>query len=539
MSLKRIILAGLTIFAALLIGLSLFESWSQPQIQSRLELYQTNLVLHTAELQDPAQPTNPQPANPNLQVARNTLIGVDPVKTGLEQYQKVRQSAQTQLEKARTALDTLKAQVPKPPTPTDIQPDLAPLIDPGPLAAQMQQLQSSIKQLEPFVQELDLRLGLLQVRQNQVAAARDTWQRLVQPTPNRLTPATETETAKVLLGLWSDPPQLFPDAEETIQQSLEGWFRYTALSQLYQLQQRQASLEKLQAAEQETAQSALVKLTIIGGIPTLGVFLGISLLLFLIGQRLLKGEQSLLALPSSLAWTTPWNGETILQVMVVGFFWMGQLLKLLVPISFALLQINPAKFSERGQAFSTLMLYGLLALATITVLYLSLKRFFPLPTDWFRFNWQGRWIAWGVGGYLVALPLVIGVSLINQRLWDGQGGSNPILPIALEGKDPIALLLFCITASVAAPLFEEFVFRGFLLPSLTRYLPVWGAVVTSGVLFAVVHLSLSEILPLAVLGIVLGFVYVRSRNLLAPMLLHSLWNSGTLLNLFLLGSAGK
>ncbi|MBU6230882.1 MAG: CPBP family intramembrane metalloprotease, partial [Cyanobacteria bacterium REEB459] len=37
------------------------------------------------------------------------------------------------------------------------------------------------------------------------------------------------------------------------------------------------------------------------------------------------------------------------------------------------------------------------------------------------------------------------------------------------------------------------------------------------------------------LGVVLGFVYSRSRNLLSPMLLHSLWNSATMVGLWLLG----
>ena len=61
----------------------------------------------------------------------------------------------------------------------------------------------------------------------------------------------------------------------------------------------------------------------------------------------------------------------------------------------------------------------------------------------------------------------------------------------------------------------------------------------SGFIFALVHLSLSEVLPLMVLGIVLGFVYARTQNLLASILLHSLWNAGTILSLYLLGSAGR
>jgi len=126
-------------------------------------------------------------------------------------------------------------------------------------------------------------------------------------------------------------------------------------------------------------------------------------------------------------------------------------------------------------------------------------------------------------------------SLINQQFWSGQGGGNPIILLALQSQDLLALVIFFITASLAAPIFEEIMFRGFLLPSLTRYLPSWGAIALTSILFAAAHLSLAEMLPLTVLGGVLGFVYWRSRNLLASILLHSLWNSGTLISLFLLG----
>ncbi|MCS6815515.1 MAG: CPBP family intramembrane metalloprotease, partial [Cyanobacteria bacterium] len=133
--------------------------------------------------------------------------------------------------------------------------------------------------------------------------------------------------------------------------------------------------------------------------------------------------------------------------------------------------------------------------------------------------------------------IVILVSLLNQQLWQGQGGSNPILPIALDSGDPLAIACFFTTASLAAPLFEEVMFRGFLLPSLTRYLPAWGAIGISSFLFALAHLSVSEVLPLTALGCVLGFVYLRSRSLLAPILLHGLWNGGTLISLVTLGNS--
>ena len=74
------------------------------------------------------------------------------------------------------------------------------------------------------------------------------------------------------------------------------------------------------------------------------------------------------------------------------------------------------------------------------------------------------------------------------------------------------------------------------LISIKSAVSVWGAIGASSLLFAIAHLSLSEVLPLTALGSVLGVVYTRSRNLLAPMLIHAMWNSGTLMSLFLLGS---
>jgi hypothetical protein len=49
---RRLVLVVLTIIAIANITSSLVRSWGQPQIQSRLELYQTNLLLHASEWQD-------------------------------------------------------------------------------------------------------------------------------------------------------------------------------------------------------------------------------------------------------------------------------------------------------------------------------------------------------------------------------------------------------------------------------------------------------------------------------------------------------
>ncbi|HEY9815229.1 MAG TPA: type II CAAX endopeptidase family protein, partial [Candidatus Obscuribacterales bacterium] len=285
--------------------------------------------------------------------------------------------------------------------------------------------------------------------------------------------------------------------------------------------------------QQAIAQSTLGKLAVIGLMPVVGSLIGIVLLIVMVVQRVLKGPESLLAQNGSLAWETPWNWEIIWQVLIVGFFLVGQLA---IPLLLRLVGFSFSAFGIRAKAAYTLTYYLSMSSLGLLVLYLSIRSYFPLPKNWFRFSLGDRWLAWGVGGYFVALPLMIVVSLLNQQIWQGQGGSNPLLQIVLEEGDPISLSIFFFTASIAAPVFEELLFRGFLLSSLTRYFPVWGAIVVSGLVFAIAHLSLSEVLPLTLLGCILGVVYTRSRNMLAPMVLHSLWNGATMLSLYVLGS---
>ncbi len=317
---------------------------------------------------------------------------------------------------------------------------------------------------------------------------------------------------------------------------MAGWFRYTALTQLYEVQQRLDALTDIKTAQEEVAKEAIFKLAIITVVPGSISLIGIILLISLIIQRLIKGRESILAQNAQRVWLTPWNLEIVLQVFILGFFLMGQVF---VPTILQLLPISPNSKNLQIQAFSVLISYILVSFGALLVLYSSIKRYLPLPEEWFKFRLFDNWLFWGIGGYCAAVPIVIIVSLINQLLWKGEGGSNPLLQMALENRDGVALGIFFFTAAIAAPLFEEFLFRGFLLPSLTPHLPVSWAIVVSSFIFAIAHLSLSETLPLTALGIVLGVVYTRSRNLLAPMLLHGLWNSGTLVSLFILGGSNN
>jgi uncharacterized protein len=241
MTFKRLVLVLLTGAAILLASFSLLSSWQEPQVQGRLELYQTDIVLQAASWEDEA--------SNSLQTASKAILGAKPLEAAVKQYQDAQTSAQTSLTTAKKQLDSANSQ-------------------PG---IKQQQLEKSVEELEKLLGEVDLRLGVLQAQQGKVEDAIASWNKLKK---NATVEVGLQDAATVLSGLWSQPPRLLPNAQELIEAKLDSWFRYASLTKLYQLQQLQDKLSLLQASQQEIAQEAAVKLALIAALPNLAVYLG-------------------------------------------------------------------------------------------------------------------------------------------------------------------------------------------------------------------------------------------------------------------------
>lgn len=187
----------------------------------------------------------------------------------------------------------------------------------------------------------------------------------------------------------------------------------------------------------------------------------------------------------------------------------------------------------RGQALYSLLTDVAEGVIGIAILHHCLAKFQPLSSDWFKFELKGKW-PFDVGLGCLMFPLINQLSQMNLNLL-------PVLqytPVAISSveqsivaRDLVAMALYAVIVSVCAPIWEEIVFRGFLLPSLTKYMPVWSAILVSSIAFALAHFNIQRMLPLVFLGMVMGTVFVRSRNLFPSMLLHSLWNAFVFLDL--------
>jgi membrane protease YdiL (CAAX protease family) len=92
------------------------------------------------------------------------------------------------------------------------------------------------------------------------------------------------------------------------------------------------------------------------------------------------------------------------------------------------------------------------------------------------------------------------------------------------GAGTIGFIIAAMMVAVLAPVAEELFFRGFLYQALRQRWGVNVAVIASGVLFSLAHFNLYLLVPIAVIGFALAYLYERSDSLGPPIMLHALNN---------------
>jgi hypothetical protein len=94
------------------------------------------------------------------------------------------------------------------------------------------------------------------------------------------------------------------------------------------------------------------------------------------------------------------------------------------------------------------------------------------------------------------------------------------------GLGPAGIALLIVAAVILAPIGEETLFRGVMLPWLRRFLGVDAAVWVSAVIFGIGHLRYGLALSTVVVyGLVLGWARLQTGNLRASIALHMIINA--------------
>ncbi len=127
---------------------------------------------------------------------------------------------------------------------------------------------------------------------------------------------------------------------------------------------------------------------------------------------------------------------------------------------------------------------------------------------------------------LASIPIFILVTLLSQII-------NIIYPFPEQYLENFQNLYFLEGRTFLYSLFiiallpgivEEVMFRGYFIKAF-REKGIWNSIVISAILFAILHLDIFRFVPVAILGVWMGYLLVKSGSIFLPILAHTANNS--------------
>lgn len=152
------------------------------------------------------------------------------------------------------------------------------------------------------------------------------------------------------------------------------------------------------------------------------------------------------------------------------------------------------------------------------------KEFLGLDVSSWR---RALWFALAVS--VVAIPLTILLNELSAALINAiqhqKAEEQLVIKVLQQAGGPWQRAFYGFTAIVLAPIVEESVFRGILY----RYIKQLGypmlALSGTSLFFAAIHSNLMTFIPLTFLAMIFVLVYERTQMLLAPIIMHALFNA--------------
>lgn len=188
------------------------------------------------------------------------------------------------------------------------------------------------------------------------------------------------------------------------------------------------------------------------------------------------------------------------------------------------------KFLENAK-IKSIVVFSLFILQTIIFLiplyFFTFKKYGTKLKE-FGFYWIGffRSTGWAVLIFLIFTGFNLLVSLFEISTGyqiPGYQEQQPHLP--LFGEDLFSLSFAVLTIIVFAPLAEELFFRGYITQLLGRYYKPLKTIALSGFLFALFHFEFQSFIPLFILGMIISYLFLRTRSLWPGIFFHILNNS--------------
>lgn len=125
------------------------------------------------------------------------------------------------------------------------------------------------------------------------------------------------------------------------------------------------------------------------------------------------------------------------------------------------------------------------------------------------------------------ISIIIASGIIGMFIQQ-QGSNQETLRYTQQEAEKLMLICFYLVTIIIGPINEELIFRRIFIGEGRKYLSIFSSLILSSVVFGLIHIhNIKEIIlviPYICTGLILGFIYYKSDNIITSSLLHILNN---------------
>ncbi|TWB55850.1 hypothetical protein FBZ94_107372 [Bradyrhizobium sacchari] len=218
-------------------------------------------------------------------------------------------------------------------------------------------------------------------------------------------------------------------------------------------------------------------------------------------------------------------GTALWGLFIFAAMFVGQIGAILLLVALRGLPIDMASIQSVGQEPRALALSVITGLpATLAAVWLAIRFKKASFVDYLALYWPSwKQLLFGT----VGLVLIVLAWEVTSRSLGREATPGFMTDLLKSGRDTGAALLLLVAFSVAAPMSEEVLARGFLFRGWSAsFLRVSGAILLSSLVWTIVHLQYDLYFLAEVFTIGLWFGYMRHRagSLWLTIILHALNN---------------
>jgi membrane protease YdiL (CAAX protease family) len=202
---------------------------------------------------------------------------------------------------------------------------------------------------------------------------------------------------------------------------------------------------------------------------------------------------------------------------------------------------NPAELMDQMMNHPDLLLVGN---STGQILFLGLATWFwtrlhtskQERSSFLQFTFDRntlQYIGLGIVLILAVQPVIWFLSWLNalipvpESMTQMQNTQLEMIESYIRSDDMLLIMLF--NMALVPAFCEEVLYRGYVMSSFKKSWGVWPAIFISGFLFGLYHLQLSNLIPLATLGILFAYITWVSKSIYPAMVAHFVNNGGSVL----------